>query len=77
MINCGDPSLNLTLEKKTFLSGSAPFSFAFETIPSITCLQGFLMDSINSTYKMSCTATGLWSTGPACNGRLKYKHIHM
>ena len=66
VIDCGDPTANMSTTNVRHLSGSAPSSTSYASVLLLVCAPGsyFLDFSFNQT--IACTINGDWTPLPFC-----------
>ena len=73
MVDCGNPSSALAANSITF-SGATPGSTTYGASYSVVCISGYIWSEVSSGQdltserKITCQASGTWSTVAACIG---------
>ncbi len=67
-MDCGDPTSNLTAEKKKYSTGSPPAATAFSSQALLVCEVGYKFSDNSAQNAIVCGAAGKWSTTPDCLG---------
>ena len=67
MINCGNPTSNLS-EHQVYLSGSPPYSFNYAETAQLKCERYYEFSDGAALKLIKCTPAGIWSPpGADCN----------
>ena len=61
VIDCGDPSSNLTLKKLRYKTGSPPQITYYLITTNIVCDVGYRFDDGELVKNITCNANGRWS----------------
>ena len=75
-MNCGNPTANLTLTSKFYLSGSEPPSTIYLSSIILKCLIGFRFSDGSLTQNSQCDQTGKWSSTVSCDGKILVKNFN-
>ena len=76
VVNCGDPSANVSAMNQEFLTASPPSSTVYLTVASVKCIQPFTFADGGTSKNITCLATETWSQFSLCLGNLsKYLYI--
>ncbi len=67
-VNCGDPSLNLTLSNKEYVSGSPPQT-GYMSGSIVKCQLGLIFQDGQLTKNISCMNNARWTTTDSCIGK--------
>ncbi len=59
---------NLTIQNMRFEAGTPPQNTRFMSAVSINCLPGFRFADFSQLVQITCRATGIWDSLPACAG---------
>ncbi len=68
VIDCGDPSLNLTNLHQHYISGSVPTSTLILITTWVICDSGYFWKDGSLQKNLSCMANGIWNNLVPCIG---------
>ncbi len=68
-MDCGNPTSNITIEKKRFQTGSPPSTGQYLTKVSVLCQLGYRFSDLSVNNSILCSSKGSWSGTPSCFGK--------
>ncbi len=71
VVDCGDPSMNITLQNMEYVSGSPPAVTSYLSSQVLKCQAGFRWSDTTTVKNITCQANQFWSPIPACVGTKK------
>ncbi len=66
VMNCGDPTSNLSISYYKFNSGTTTSLFSYRSSELIRCTPGFVFIDGFQLHQMNCSANGIWSVVSSC-----------
>ena len=67
VIDCGNPTANLSNEYKRHETGSVPPFTYYTFTNNIQCMVGYKFADSSSVNTITCDASGKWTASPICN----------
>ena len=66
-VDCGTPTTNLTMQKKTYLTKSEPSATSYSLQIVIVCESGYKFIDDSTQNPSDCGTSGKWSLTPDCS----------
>ncbi len=70
VVDCGDPSSNLSITNKIYYTGSPPLITKYLQSIEISCAMGYLYLDGSFRKNQSCSENGVWLATIACSRKL-------
>ncbi len=72
-VDCGDPTMNISLAKIEYLSGSSSGLLTYQSSKQLTCQPGFRWSDSFSVKNITCQANQIWTSIIPCIGKNRKK----